>query len=77
MQIGGARRAKCGRKKAHVWTDGPKRQGSAGEDERLERGPDSIARPAGAGGSSGLKVEQALWIHLLIASSKHSRKAAG
>lgn len=38
MQIGGARRAKCGRKKAHVWTDGPKRQGSAGEDERLERG---------------------------------------
>lgn len=23
---------------AHVWTDGPKRQGSAGEDERLERG---------------------------------------
>lgn len=31
----------------------------------------------GTGGSWGLKVKQALWIHLLTASSKHSRKAAG
>lgn len=40
-------------------------------------GGHGIARAAGAGGSSGLKVKRALWIHLLAAPSEHSRKAAG
>lgn len=41
------------------------------------RGRHSVAGATGTGGSWGLKVKQALWIHLLTASSKHSRKAAG
>lgn len=38
MQIGGARRANCGWKKARFWTSRPKCQGSGAEDERLELG---------------------------------------
>lgn len=53
MQIGGAR------EKAHVWTDGPKRQGRASEDERLGRGagtasPDQLVLVVPrAGGEAG------------------------